>query len=275
MIRTVNQFFGSINSGDNLLFENASIIMSPYLINDAYTGYCWKVRRESDSALLEVGFDLSGKVNESILTSFLGSGIGRLNTYYNQAGNNNAVAPALFREPLIWDNGFIPGLEGHPSIDFEGGAQKRLMFDSMIETITANGSLFMAVIDRIDESIIQQVLSNQSINHQFRLTTENQMDLGGTEAPFNVFNTPSPKKIIGFDINTITEESFIFDEYVNSSPTSFSVSTLPSWKLNQLGARANTGELYRGRMHEVFFFPDRKLTNKRNIVRNRKAIYNP
>ncbi|WP_375584291.1 hypothetical protein [Cyclobacterium xiamenense] len=274
-MRTVNQFFPSTIQNPRFFFENASVVLSPFLIRPEYTGACWKVRRVSDAALLDIGFDGGGMVSEAELVAFLGTGQGRLHTFYNQAGTNHAVAPAAVQEPLIWNDGFVTGLEGLPAVDFEGTANRRMIFESMVETITANGSLCMAVIDRIDTASLQQIFSNRSENTQFRSSSAHQLDLAGIASPGASFNSISAKKIIGFEIDTINEQAVIFDEYMEGPVSYFSVLTTPSWRFNQLGARAVTGEVYRGKIHELFFFPDRLLATRGNIIKNRKSLYHP
>ena len=53
-------------------------------INSGYTGYLIKVRRASDNALMEVGFDGSGNLDTSSLSTWLGSSDGYLHTLYDQ-----------------------------------------------------------------------------------------------------------------------------------------------------------------------------------------------
>ncbi|SEJ15501.1 hypothetical protein SAMN05192553_102660 [Cyclobacterium xiamenense] len=274
-MRTVNQFFASTIGGNSLLFENASVVLSPFLIRPEYTGACWRVRRVSDAVLLDVGFDGGGMVSEAELVAFLGTGQGRLHTYYNQVGANHAIAPATTQEPLVWDNGFVTGLEGLPAVDFEGTANRRMIFESMVESITTNGSLCLAVIDRIDTASLQQIFSNRTENTQFRSSSAHELAFAGVASPGASLNAISAKKIVGFEINTVNEEAVIFDEYIEGPISYFSLLNTPSWRFNQLGARNVTGEVYRGRIHELFFFEDRLLTNRRNIIKNRKSIYHP
>lgn len=53
-------------------------------INSGYTGYLIKVRRESDNALMEVGFDVNGDLDVTSLETWLGKSDGYLHTLYDQ-----------------------------------------------------------------------------------------------------------------------------------------------------------------------------------------------
>jgi hypothetical protein len=64
-------------------------------LSSSYTGDAILVRRSSDNTTQNIGFTASGLLNESALLSFVGSGSGFVQTWYDQSGNGyNATTSA-------------------------------------------------------------------------------------------------------------------------------------------------------------------------------------
>jgi len=59
---------------------------APYKLRTAYAGSCIRVRRSSDNAEQDIGFDGSGNLDESALTTFVGSNTGSIARIYDQSG---------------------------------------------------------------------------------------------------------------------------------------------------------------------------------------------
>lgn len=56
-------------------------------LNSAYTGYCMKVVRSTDSVEQDIGFDASGDFDAAALATFIGSNTGYVGKWYDQSGN--------------------------------------------------------------------------------------------------------------------------------------------------------------------------------------------
>ena len=71
-----------------------------------YTGKALKVRRSSDNATLDVGFNSDGTLNKTTLLSFVGSGNGYVTTWYDQSGGGyDATQATQNYQPQIVNNG--------------------------------------------------------------------------------------------------------------------------------------------------------------------------
>jgi hypothetical protein len=91
-------------------------------LHSSYAGQCIRIRRSSDDAESDIGFNEStGKVDTSAITAFIGGGSGYVTTWYDQSGNGNnfvqatsASQPQILVAPTVGGNGY------HAYILFDG-----------------------------------------------------------------------------------------------------------------------------------------------------------
>ena len=107
-------------------YPNAAVAYSVRLLRNGYTGNSIRVRRSSDNAEQNIGFDGSGNLDTTSLTNFItGSTNGFVTTWYDQSGNgNNAVQTSATSQPIIVSGGTILTLSGtgvsRPVLRFDG-----------------------------------------------------------------------------------------------------------------------------------------------------------
>lgn len=79
-------------------------------LKSSYNGSAIRVRRSSDNAELDIGFDSSGNLDESTLTTFASGATNDafVTTWYDQSGNgrNLLQTTALAQPPIIWVGAF-------------------------------------------------------------------------------------------------------------------------------------------------------------------------
>jgi hemin uptake protein HemP len=89
-------------------YPNAYIAYSVRLLRGGYTGSAIRVRRSSDNTEQNIGFDINGNIDESALTTFVGSGNGFVTTWYDQSGNGrNATQSTAINQPQIVSSGTV------------------------------------------------------------------------------------------------------------------------------------------------------------------------
>lgn len=128
--------------GGNPLDENFALGLSLRRIRSSYTGYCIEVRRSSDNATLNIGFDSSGYLDISTLLSFVNSGSGYVKTWYNQSTLlQDAIQLTNDNQPNIVNNGTLR-TEGGKACMFFDGVNDNLM----VTTATLNTYISMYIV---------------------------------------------------------------------------------------------------------------------------------
>ena len=121
-------------------YTGAASAFSLRKLSSTYTGNCIRVRRSSDNTEMNIGFDGSGNLDTTALTTFVGAGNGYVTTWYDQSGNsNNATQSTASFQPQIVTNGSINTLNGKPTIYSPGG--KYLI---MANSLFLNSSFYVA-----------------------------------------------------------------------------------------------------------------------------------
>ena len=87
-----------------------------------YGGTAIRVRRASDNAEQNIGFDALGDLDTSALTTFCTGTNGFVTTWYDQSGNNkNGLQISAISQPKIYDS--VTGVStqnGKPTVSFDG-----------------------------------------------------------------------------------------------------------------------------------------------------------
>lgn len=88
----------------------------------AYAGPCLQIRRSSDSALIDIGFDVLDRLDTKALLAFVGTtGDGFVVTWYDQSGGGkHAIQATAGTQPRVVIGGVLQMDGGWPSIDFPG-----------------------------------------------------------------------------------------------------------------------------------------------------------
>jgi hypothetical protein len=103
------------------LYPSAAAAYSVRKLRTSYTGSAIRVRRSSDNSEQNIGFDGSGNLDTSTLTSFCGSGNGFVTTWYDQSGTgNNATQTTASAQPQIVSSGSVITTNGKPSLLNDG-----------------------------------------------------------------------------------------------------------------------------------------------------------
>lgn len=90
-------------------------------LGGTYTGNLIEVRRSSDNALSNIGFNSDNELDVATLTGFIGASSGFIRTIYDQTGaGNNFVQTTLANQPRIVNAGVVDTVNGKPSAFFDG-----------------------------------------------------------------------------------------------------------------------------------------------------------
>ena len=105
----------------DLLSVPSAAAYSTRRLRTTYTDNAIRVRRSSDNAELDIGFDSNGNLNTSALLTHCGANNGFVTTWYDQSGNNrNATQATAGSQPQIVNNGVIVTHQSKPTLYFDG-----------------------------------------------------------------------------------------------------------------------------------------------------------
>ena len=95
----------------------SAVSYSLRLLSTCYNGYAIQVRRSSDDALLDIGFDTNGNLDVAALRTFVSSGNGFVTIWYDQSGNGrNLIQTNTSRQPTIVNGGVVYLKNDKPTI---------------------------------------------------------------------------------------------------------------------------------------------------------------
>ena len=102
-------------------YTGAAAAYSLRKLRTAYTGDAIRVRRSSDNAETDIGFNVFGELDTVSLAAHCGSNDGFVKTWYDQASTNDATQTTTADQPKIYDGttGVVTE-NGKPAIDFDG-----------------------------------------------------------------------------------------------------------------------------------------------------------
>jgi hypothetical protein len=102
-------------------YSNSTAAYSLRKLKSSYTGSAIRVRRSSDNAEQNIGFDSNGNLNTTALLSFVGSGNGFVTIWYDQSGNGfNMTQTTPANQPQIVSSGSVILQGSKPSIQWDG-----------------------------------------------------------------------------------------------------------------------------------------------------------
>ena len=113
-----------VGSGFTGLLDTYTGAVSAYSVrrlSGSYNGSAMKVRRSSDDALQDIGFDSNGNLDTTALLAFVGTGgsdNGFVTTLYDQTGNNDLANGSASQQPKIVEAGSVTTIGGETAFKF-------------------------------------------------------------------------------------------------------------------------------------------------------------
>lgn len=119
-------------------YDNTPSIVAAYgmrRLRSAYTGSLLRLRRSSDNAEQDFGYNANGDLDTAAIATFVGAGSGFVTTWYDQSGNGrNATQATAVRQPLY----VASGQNNRPVIRWGGTA--------WMEATYGGGSAYTALV---------------------------------------------------------------------------------------------------------------------------------
>jgi hypothetical protein len=156
------------------LYPSAAAAYSVRRLRSGYSGNPIRVRRSSDNAEQNIGFDGIGNLDTTALTSFCSGTDGFVTTWYDQSGNgNNQTQTTAASQPRIVNNGVIDTYLSKPAIFFDGSN------DFMVNSSVSFASDFSVfVVQNVSLGTGYAILGEQTSNSRLTgITTSANPDL--------------------------------------------------------------------------------------------------
>jgi hypothetical protein len=118
------------------VYSNALTAYSTVRISSSYTGNLLRVRRSSDNQELDIPYNGSDVLDESVLSAFIGASDAYVTKWYDQSGNGfDQVQASVLNQPKIATAGTILKEGSRVTVFFDGTND----FTSTTRTINVNG----------------------------------------------------------------------------------------------------------------------------------------
>jgi hypothetical protein len=221
-----------------------------------------KVRRASDDAETDIGFDSNGDLDTAAIATHCGASAGYVSVWYDMSGNsNNATQSTSGSQPQIYNGTAVIIENGKPAVQFDG-SDSSLGASYTLAVTTTSYSGF--IVSKTTNAAAQQILIQGGRTH-LSYSSSNKLAsfIGGA-------GTTSPSAV---GTNQILAE-YIYDQsgttvsiYVNGTLLASETRTGTSNNLLRIG-EANDGRFnLDGVLQEVVIWP-----SNQNSAGNRTGI---
>lgn len=258
------------------LYPSAAVAYSLRKLRNAYTGNAIRVRRSSDNTEQDIGFDSNGNLNESALTTFVGSGNGFVVTWYDQSTNvNNAIMSTQANQPQIVSSGVILKRTGigsaRPIIRFDG-VNDYMQFTS----INGNGP-FTSFHPTIKDALIDKGAWFASFNSAktpyspIIYGTSGVFIGSNTKSDFITFNTTNYILLGGIAYGNSTTGKIYVNNILQTGYTNNP--DLGTGSFNSINARVTQNEYSKCDVPEMILYLSDQISNISNINTNINTYY--
>ena len=147
-----NPFYIQKTMGVSLLLDTytgAKVAVSLRKLRNAYTGSAVRVRRSSDNAEQDIGFNGANEIDTAVLKTFIGANTGYVVKWYDQSGNaNDASQSTTTQQGAIVISGAVQRTNGKVSVYFDGDDAYNTA------TVSLNTYLYISAIFKASNNFI-------------------------------------------------------------------------------------------------------------------------
>jgi len=249
------------------------------LLDSTYTGSAIRVRRASDNAEQDIGFDANGDLDTTALASFCSGTDGFVKVWYDQSGNGvDAEQTTTGNQPKIYDSstGVVTD-NGKPAIEFNGTSHHFITNDLIVE-MSQNDSAVYVVKNSAplsDQYMISEGDNNAPYSSQFILGDRvNNNDFIWVNAT-SIGTITATRALLSFDYGSNAIQCYQNGASAGSA-TGLTINT-ETYASSAIGGRVDgtTGSDYNfsGKMQEVITYKSDQSTNRTGIETNINDYY--
>ena len=239
-----------------------------------YAGSAIRVRRASDNAEQDIGFDGNGDLDTTALATFCSGTDGFVKVWYDQAGANDATQTTTGSQPKIYDS--VTGVvteNGKPAVQFDDTDDRFVL--STIQATVSNYEIFaVSNSTSTSDSWFFDARSGRLI-----LDAQNRIITGSGDAYWDGVNNIGNK----FTDNIQSVKTWILDSTGNNSAAVYQNGTLWAGSLPytqraidgiiRLGDSSYENRGWGGRLQELVFYATNPTGNRTGIESNINTYY--
>ena len=233
------------------------------------TARCMKVRRDSDNATQDIGFDSNGDLDTAAISSHCGANNGYVVTWYDQSGSGqNVTNSTTTQQPKIYNGTAVITENGKPALDFQ---------DDVIYTsgnITLSDGAFLSVaVGTTNNGQNNVLLASDGSPRvgQFVRTSNNTIQSIGFTSGGSAVVASGPSVAVDTQFIGIGQcTGTLLTAYANGTGgTALSLTNRTDSAPLYLGARsAALQDAHNGYIQEVIHYPDDQSSNRSGIDSN-------
>jgi len=252
-------------------YPNAAAAYSLRKLRALYSGSAIKVRRDSDQALQDIGFNsLTNELDVATLESFCSGTDGFVHTWYDQSGNGyNATQTTASNQPKIVSNGSTITDNGKLAIDFNSSVlQSSSLFEcNYISFVSTDSGNSLSQRFNPTEQQYNWGLANVSNSKSIVIYNPSFSYYTSLDA---YSNSQSLNTIQSEDVELFKNGSSILDTAQNVV-----LGASPNIEKLNIGAYGNNGfySYFVGKFQEVIVYDSDQSTNRTGIETNINNFY--
>ena len=270
------------------LYPNANLAYGLRRLTVNYTGSLIRVRRSSDNAELDIGFDSNNDLDTTSLLSFAGSDSAYVVKMYNQSGvayTSDARGRTASEQPRIVNSGTLETLNGMPTMYFDGIDNQFIVDQGTGTSLPANYASDLSTFQTVQINgfttagrLFSHYKTSTKRNFEFRQLTNTSGVMQYLDG-----NTPSSNTFSSSAITTTSMSCLGFDRIAGTSIQIYQNNTQISNNTHNLvdayiGAIYIMGDLSsafntEGYLSESILYTSNQNSNRNNIYLNQKSYY--
>ena len=228
---------------------------------------CMVIRRASDSTTTTIGFDGSGNIDESAITTFCTGTTCTVSEWKDQSGNgNHATQSTAGNQPTIYTGGAIVKENGRVALDFDGSNDNMTSVSTYVPTSSMAQILVVKGLSSSTDQIIGDT-ADRKAGMALRIQNGDFNYFNGTTSSFNTLTqTANDNQNLHFYGR---DTSSNFYARLNGSESSTSISAINTTAQNIYLASRHDGSLdLDGTMQEYILYLSSKSSVKADIEEN-------
>ena len=272
MVRTTSA------AATNLLLDNypnAAAAYSVRKLDKDYVGSCMRIRRASDDAETDIGFDSNGDLDTAAIATHCGASAGYCSVWYDMSGNsNNATQSTAANQPQIYNGTAVITENSKPALDFDAtddylqsngfaddfnGADIEMSFFATAAPQAAANQFIWGLQSSTGTGTWQVCYLRNTPNIQVRKIDDANTDSGSTRT-----GTYSNQQSLFSATSNGTTETVYVDGSAQVSNADIDVGTC-TFDVASVGASPTPSAYFTGTIQELIIYAADQSTNRTNI----------